>query len=144
MSLVILYLIDTNTLHQPVDAGRACRTVSRDQVLRHERGQGNIHFSCSADHVQDWQPYPVDPYSCYMYDQTYIHTSAGRPGGSVGNLETFSDIGTGVRIPVQSYELGFFLTKKKKIPNKWIMIISLVHKIRLHDRRGKGMTESFS
>ena len=45
---------------------------SRDQILRHERGQGNIHFSCSADHVQDWQPYPVDPYSCYMCDHTYI------------------------------------------------------------------------
>ena len=40
--------------------------VSRDQILRHERGQGDIHFSCSADHVQDWQPYAVDPYSCYM------------------------------------------------------------------------------
>ena len=38
-----------------------------------ERGQGNIHFSCSADHVQDWQPYPVDPCSCYMCDHTYIH-----------------------------------------------------------------------
>ena len=46
--------------------------VSRDQILRHERGQGNIHFSCSADHVQDWQPYPIDPYSCYMCDYTYI------------------------------------------------------------------------
>ena len=46
--------------------------VSRDQILRHVvRGQGNIHFSCSADHVQDWQPYPVDPYSCYMCDHTY-------------------------------------------------------------------------
>ena len=44
--------------------------VSRDQILRHERGQGNIHFSCSADHVQDWQRYPVDPYSCYMCDRT--------------------------------------------------------------------------
>ena len=44
--------------------------VSRDQILRHERGQGKIHFSCSADHVQDWQPYPVDPYSCYMCDHT--------------------------------------------------------------------------
>ena len=42
--------------------------VSRDQVLRRERGQGNIHFACSADHEQDWQPYPVDPYSCYMCD----------------------------------------------------------------------------
>ena len=41
--------------------------VSRDQILRHERGQGNIHFLCSADHdEQDWQPYPVDPYPCYM------------------------------------------------------------------------------
>ena len=38
-------------------------TVSQDQILRHERGQGNIHFPCSADHEQDWQPYPVDPYS---------------------------------------------------------------------------------
>ena len=40
--------------------------VSRDQILRHDRGQGNNNFPCSADHVQDWQPYPVDPYSCYM------------------------------------------------------------------------------
>ena len=48
--------------------------ASRDQILRHERGQRNIHFPCSADHVQDWQPYPVDPYSCYMWDYTYIHT----------------------------------------------------------------------
>ena len=40
--------------------------VSRDQILRRERGQGNINSSCAADHEQDWQPYPVDPYSCYM------------------------------------------------------------------------------
>ena len=45
-------------------------TVSRDHILRHERGQGNILFPCSADHEQDWQPYPVDPYSCYMRDHT--------------------------------------------------------------------------
>ena len=37
--------------------------VSRDQILRRERGQGNIHFPFSADHEQDWQPYMVDPYS---------------------------------------------------------------------------------
>ena len=47
--------------------------VSRDQIFRHERGQGSIHFSSSADHEQDWQPYPVDPYSCYMCGWTYIH-----------------------------------------------------------------------
>ena len=35
--------------------------VSRDQILRRERGQGNIHFPCSADNEQDWQPHPVDP-----------------------------------------------------------------------------------
>ena len=40
--------------------------VLRDQILRRKRGQGNIHFPCSADHEQGWQPYPVDPYSCYM------------------------------------------------------------------------------
>ena len=49
-------------------------TVSRDQILRHERRQGNINFPCSANHEQDWQPYPVDPYSCYMCDRAYIHT----------------------------------------------------------------------
>ena len=45
---------------------------------------------------------------------------------------------------------GIFLTKKKlknkiKMPNGWRTIKSLVHKIRLHGRRGKGiMVESFS
>ena len=24
--------------------------VSRDQIFRHERGQGNVHFPCSAPH----------------------------------------------------------------------------------------------
>ena len=48
--------------------------VSRGQILRHARGQGNIHFPCSADHEQDWQPYPVDPYSAIRDDHTYIHT----------------------------------------------------------------------
>ena len=40
--------------------------VSRDPFLRRERGQGNINFPCSADHEQDWQPYPIDLYSCFM------------------------------------------------------------------------------
>ena len=46
--------------------------VSRDQILRHAWGQGNIHFPCSADHEQDWQPYQVDPYSAICDDHTYI------------------------------------------------------------------------
>ena len=45
--------------------------VSRDQILRGERGLGNLHFPCSTDHEHDWQPYPVDPYSSYMCDHTY-------------------------------------------------------------------------
>ena len=65
--------------------------VSRDQIRRRERGQG-VHFSCSADHEQDSQPYPFDPYSATVYvlvKHIYIQTTAGHPGGSVGNLETF-------------------------------------------------------
>ena len=55
----------------------ASKPVSRDHIFRHERGQVNIHFSCLADHVEDWEPYPVDPYSYYIYDDTYcgIHWS---------------------------------------------------------------------
>ena len=48
-------------------------SVSRDQILRRERGQGNIHFPCSADHEQDWQPpYPNDPYSAINNDHNSI------------------------------------------------------------------------
>ena len=52
--------------------------ISRDQTLRHAREQGNIHFLCSADHEQDWQPYPVDPYSAICDDHTYIHMGGKR------------------------------------------------------------------
>ena len=39
---------------------RTAEPVSRDQILRRERGQRIIHFPCSAaDHEQDWQPCPV-------------------------------------------------------------------------------------
>ena len=46
--------------------------VSRDHILRRERVKGNFHFSCSADHEQDWQPYDVDPHSAESTDHTYI------------------------------------------------------------------------
>ena len=51
---------------QALTRDRTAELVSRDQIIRRERGQGNVHFPCSADHVQDWQPYSVDPYSCYI------------------------------------------------------------------------------
>ena len=60
--------------------GGTAEPVSRGQILRHARGQGNIHFHCSADHEQDWQPYPVDPYSAICDDHTYIHISEKREG----------------------------------------------------------------
>ena len=53
--------------------GTTAEPVSRDRILRRERGQRNIHFPCSADHEQDWQPYPVDPYcTMYIYVILYI------------------------------------------------------------------------
>ena len=43
--------------------------VSRDQIQR------NIHFPYySADHEQDWQPYPVDIYSTMCYGHRYKWT----------------------------------------------------------------------
>ena len=48
------------------------KPVLRDQILRHERGLGNVNFSFSVDHEQDWQPYPVDPYSVICDDHTHI------------------------------------------------------------------------
>ena len=47
--------------------------VSRDQILRRERGQGNIIFPCSVDHEQDWQPYPVDTYNKPKFLKTTRH-----------------------------------------------------------------------
>ena len=40
-------------------------------IVRRERGQVNIHFPCSADHKQNWQPYPVDPSLAICDDNTY-------------------------------------------------------------------------
>ena len=46
---------------------------SRDKILRRERDSGNIHFPCSADHEQNWQPYPVDPHSAISDGHTYTY-----------------------------------------------------------------------
>ena len=44
--------------------------VSRDQILRRERGQGKHDIPCLADHKKHWQPYPVDPYSVESANHT--------------------------------------------------------------------------
>ena len=57
------------------------------------------------------------------------------------NLLTRWDVSS---IPANEIFLTKKKKKKKKMPNGWRTINSLVHKIRLHGRRGKGMAESFS
>ena len=69
--------------------------VSRDQILRYERGQGNIHFRCSADHEQDWQPYLVDPYSAITWYVMAIHTY-------IMPFSMFLFFDTIVRMPIES------------------------------------------
>ena len=76
MSLCALYICDI--LNDP---------VSRDQILRRKRGEENIIIPCLVEHEQEWQPYPVDPYSAIC---TYLRLSScgvmggrkrrGRPG----------------------------------------------------------------
>ena len=77
--------------------------VPQDQILGRERGQETTNFPRSADHEQeqDWQPYPVDPYSAICDD---------RPVAPVAqrlarNLVTRWDVSS---IPVN----WIFLTKK--------------------------------
>ena len=57
---------------EQADAGRDCRTRLASHNSRARTGTGEKHFSCSADHEQNWQPYTVDPYSCYI--RMTIHT----------------------------------------------------------------------
>ena len=48
---------------------------SRETKFSGTHGDRGIFIClCSADHEQDWQPYPVDPYSAICDDHTYIHT----------------------------------------------------------------------
>ena len=54
--------------------------VSRDQILRRVRGQGNLHFPSSADHEQDWQPYPVDSHYVVCDHHTYTQQSMDGSG----------------------------------------------------------------
>ena len=57
------------------DAGRGRLNPSREAKLLGAYGDKEkwiFHFS--ADHEQDWQPYPVDPYSAKCDDDIYIHT----------------------------------------------------------------------
>ena len=56
--------------HEQAEAGRDCqiRLARSNSQARTRTGKNN--FPCSADHEQDWQPYPVDPYSAICDDHT--------------------------------------------------------------------------
>ena len=55
------------------------RPVDLRTFCDHEQDNRALDRSM-ADHEQDWQPYPVDPYSCYgtcdnnIYIDIYIYT----------------------------------------------------------------------
>ena len=73
----------------------------------------------------------------------FLFPWAGRPGSSEvpRNPLTRWDVSS---IPANGIFLTQKLKNKIKMPNGWRRIKSLLHKIRLHSRRGKGMAESFS
>ena len=57
---------------EQADAGRHCRTRLERPNSQARTGTGKYFFPCSADHEQDWQPYPVDPYSAMCDDHTVL------------------------------------------------------------------------
>ena len=101
---------------------------------------GNTYFAKYFMPVRKFTNISISKYFCIS-----LNSLNGRPGSSEvhRNPLTRWDVSS---IPAN----GIFLTKKLKklkklkMPNGWRTIKSLVHKIRLHGRRGKGMAESFS
>ena len=63
--------------NEQADAGRDGQTCLARPNSHARTGTGKkakTYFPCWADHEQDWQPYPVDPYSVVSDGYTYIHT----------------------------------------------------------------------
>ena len=69
---------------EQADAGRDCRNRLARPNSEARSGTENIYFPRSADHAQDCQPYPVDPYSSYMCDHAYnvLNRSVTNPSNS--------------------------------------------------------------
>ena len=55
---------------EQADAAREWRNRLARSHSQARTRTGEYYFPCSADHEQDWQHYPVDPYSYYMCDHT--------------------------------------------------------------------------
>ena len=65
-------MIYYSTRYDIVYLVRACLARSNSQA---QTRRGTYSFPCSIDHEQDWQPYPVDPYSAISNEHTYSHLS---------------------------------------------------------------------
>ena len=64
--------------------GNALRDVAASKtayrcIVRGGQGNITIYSPCSADHEQDWQPYPVEPYSGSMYGHTIQNQTKHTP-----------------------------------------------------------------
>ena len=88
--------------------------VSRDQIVRRERGQGNIHFPCSADHEQNWQPHPVDPYYILALcdDHTYHIPYAWRCEATTKSSHSKSQVRPFPTIPSMIFKLFQFAERR--------------------------------
>ena len=60
---------------EKADAGQAGLTRLARPNSQARTGLEEHYFPCSADHEQDWQPYPVDPYSAIIYDPMILRMS---------------------------------------------------------------------
>ena len=58
---------------QPEYGDEQAEPVSRDQILSHARGQGNIIFPVQLTTSRIGNRTPVDPYSAICDDYTYIY-----------------------------------------------------------------------
>ena len=61
---------------EQADAGRDGWTRLARPNYQARTGTGEYYFPCSADHEQDWHPYPVDPYSAICDDHTYYQNGS--------------------------------------------------------------------
>ena len=58
--------------NERADAGQDVLTRLARPNSQARTGTGDVIFPCLADHEQNWQPYPVDPYYAMCDDHIYV------------------------------------------------------------------------
>ena len=102
---------------EQADAGWDCRTRLARPNSQARTQTGKYSFSCAADHEQDWQPYPVDPYSCYMCDHVLCVVFSSHSFWTSGLLDvpagvTQEEGHTGILIQLLSAVRAFILSRE--------------------------------